>query len=112
MNIKLPAICSPNPKPTHPTFPGACNVAKISAVLAVWGVTGIENATQMPEDESHACVEDRACTNKTLDQQPLFKREAPVDSERMMVVQKDNRGFMMTCAMRGVNYIYPPLAWH
>src|SRR5947207_1594292 len=99
MNIKLPAIRSPNPKPTHPTLPGACTVAKISAVSTAWDVIGIENATHTPDDESHACVEDRAFANKTPDQQLLFKGKAPGTSERMMV-HRDNKGFMMKCSMK------------
>jgi hypothetical protein len=68
-NTKLPTICSPNPKPTHPRSPGACIVARISAVSdVVWLVTGIENATQTPDPESHACDVEAEFTRNTTSQ--------------------------------------------
>lgn len=67
---KLPTICLPNPKPTHPRPPGACIVARISAVSGVvWLVIGIENATQTLVAESHACDVDAESTANTTYQQ-------------------------------------------
>ena len=46
---------SPNPKPTHPSDPGASTETYISAFVAVvCAVIGIANSTQTPDDESHA----------------------------------------------------------
>ena len=66
-NIKLPAICWPNPKPTQPMSAGASMLKKSSASSGlVVEFMGMENARQMPNEETYACVDCPRTSEKTL----------------------------------------------
>jgi hypothetical protein len=63
--MRLPAICCPKPNATQPrlSVPGPWTVTRISGLsVEEEEDIGIENATQIPELESQACVELAALT--------------------------------------------------